>query len=132
MTQQQAVKDDRSLGELFSELAGETGTLIRHEVALAQTELTQKAIKVGYNIGFLVIGSVIGFAGLLAVLTAIIVILANFIPLWLSALLVGIGLAILAAVMISSGLKMLKETNFVPQQTVETIKEDAQWLKKQV
>lgn len=132
MAQQQAVKDDRSLGELFTELAGETGTLIRHEVALVQTELTQKAVKVGTNIGFLAVGGVFGFAALLAVLTSIIVILANFIPLWLSALVVGIGLGIIAAVMISSALKMLKETNLVPQQTVETIKEDAQWLKKQV
>ena len=43
MAQQQMVKEERSLGELFSELASETGTLVRQEVALAQAEMTKKA-----------------------------------------------------------------------------------------
>ena len=47
MAQQQLVKEERSLGDLFSELASETSTLVRQEVALAQTELTQKATVVG-------------------------------------------------------------------------------------
>ncbi len=44
---QQFVKDERSLGDLFSELAAETSSLVRQEVALAQVELTQKASSVG-------------------------------------------------------------------------------------
>ena len=132
MAQQQAIKDDRSLGELFSELASETGTLIRHEVALVQTELTQKVIQTGVKIGILAIGGVFALAALMALLTSLIVVLANVIPLWISALLVGITLGIIAAVMIVSALKMLKDTNLVPEQTVETLKEDARWLKKQV
>jgi len=55
-TQMQLQNDGRSLGELFSELAAETGTLVRQEVALAQVELTAKATSVGKNVGFLAIG----------------------------------------------------------------------------
>lgn len=132
MAQQQAIKDDRSLGELFSELANETGTLIRHEVALVQTELTQKVVQTGIKIGVLAIGGVLALAALMALLTSLIIVLANVIPLWISALVVGIALGIIAAVMIASAIKMLKDTNLVPEQTVETLKEDAQWLKKQV
>lgn len=132
MAQQQAIKDDRSLGELFSELAGETGTLIRHEVALVQTELTQKVVQTGIKIGFLAIGGIFGLAALMAFVTSLIVILANVVPLWLSALLVGGGLGIISTLIITSALKMLKDTNLMPEQTIETIKEDAKWLKKQV
>lgn len=132
MAQQQTAKEDRSLGELFSELAGETGNLVRQEVALAQTELTQKATLVGKNVGFLVVGGAVGYAALLAFLAAIIIGLANFVPAWAAALIVGAVVAIAAYIMISSALNSLKNTNLTPTQTVDSIKEDAQWLKNQV
>lgn len=129
---QETVKEDRSLGELLSELAGDTGTLVRQEVALAQAELTTKAVSVGKNVGFLAVGGLVAYAALLAILMAIIVGLAYFIPLWLSALLVGLVVGIIAFVLVSSALKALKETDLKPRQTVDTLKEDAKWLKNQV
>lgn len=132
MAQQQIVKDDQSIGDLFSQLANESSLLIRQEISLARTEISQKAVTVGKDIGYLAVGGAIGYVGLMAIVAAIIVGLANYIPLWLSALLVGIVIAIAAAILISSAIKSLKNTDFAPQQTVETLKEDAQWLKKQV
>lgn len=131
--EQQITKDERSLGELFSELATETSTLVKQEVALAQTELTQKAMKVGKNVGYLVVGGAVAYAALLAFVMALIIglgiLLANF---WLAALIVGVVIAVAAVVMIMSALSALKNTGITPTQTVETIKEDAQWLKDQV
>lgn len=132
MAQQQIVKDDQSIGDLFSQLASESSLLIRQEIALARTEMTQKAVTVGKDVGFLAVGGAIGYVGLMAIVAAIIVGLANFIPLWLSALLVGIVIAVIAAIMISSAVKSLKNVDLAPQQTVETLKEDAEWLKKQI
>lgn len=132
MAQQQIVKDERSIGDLFSELANETTTLIKQEVALAQAEITQKAEKIGKNIGFLVIGGTIANAALLAIVASVIIGLGYFIPLWFSALIVGIIIGIAAAVLISTGLKNLKDTNLKPKETVETLKEDAKWLKEQI
>jgi len=129
---QQLVKEERSLGDLFSELATETSTLVRQEVALAQTELTQKATSVGKNVGFLVVGGAVGYAALLAILTAAIIGLAYFVPAWAAALIVGVIVGIVAFLLVSSALKALKETNLTPNQTVETLKEDAEWLKNQV
>ena len=132
MAEQKTIKEERSLGDLFSELAGETGTLIRQEVTLAQVELTQKATAVGRNIGFLLVGGAVGYAALLAFMTAVIVGLANFVPLWAAALIVGVLIAIVAFLLISSALKSLKKTDLTPNQTVKSLKEDAQWLKNQV
>ncbi len=129
---QQLVKEERSLGDLFSELATETSTLVRQEVALAQTELTQKATSVGKNVGFLVVGGAVGYAALLAILAAAIIGLANFLPWWAAALIVGVAVGIVAFLLISPALKALKETSLTPNQTVETLKEDAEWLKNQV
>jgi formylmethanofuran dehydrogenase subunit B len=49
MMQQPMTRDERSIGDLFSELANETGTLIRQEVSLAQAEMTKKATEAGKN-----------------------------------------------------------------------------------
>ncbi len=130
---QQITKDERSLGELFSDLATETSTLVKQEVALAQTELTLKATKVGKNVGYLVVGGAVGYASLLAFVAALIIglgqLLNNY---WAAALIVGVIIAVVAVVMIMSALSALKNTGLTPTQTVETIKEDAQWLKDQV
>jgi hypothetical protein len=132
MAQQQMVKEERSLGELFSDLANDTGTLIRQEVALAQVELTNKATSVGKNVGYLVVGGAVAYAAVLALMTAVIIGLSYFIPAWASALIVGVAVGIAAYVMISSALAALKKTDLAPRETVETLKEDAQWLKNQV
>jgi hypothetical protein len=58
--------------------------------------------------------------------------LSNFIPAWASALLVGVAVGITAYLLITKALAALKNADLTPRQTVETLKEDAQWLKNQV
>jgi len=125
-------KQDRSIGDLFSELANETALLIRQEITLAKIELTQKASQVGLNIGFLVLGGAIAYAALLALLAAVIISLANVMPWWAAALVVAVVVGIVAAVLISKALTALKKTQIAPRQTVETLKEDPQWAKQQM
>src|SRR5437868_7760517 len=79
-------KEERSIVELFSELANETTTLVRQEVQLAKIELSQKAAQVGKEVGFIGLGGAVGYAGFLAVLAALILVIGQFIPVWLSAL----------------------------------------------
>jgi len=125
-------KQDRSIGELFSELATETGTLIRKEIELAKVELSQKASRVGRNVGYLVLGGAVAYAALLALLAAIITALANVIPWWAAAFVVAVVVGIVAAVMISKAVATLKQTELAPRQTTETLKEDVQWAKQQM
>jgi hypothetical protein len=132
MAQQRMAKEDRSLGDLFAELAGETGTLVRQEVALAQTEIVHKATKAGKNVGYLVVGGAVAYAGVLSIIAGIIILLSNVMPAWLSAILIGVAIGAAAYFMISSALAELKKTDPVPRNTVETIKEDAKWLKNEV
>lgn len=131
-TQLQLENDERSIGDLFTELAAETGTLIRQEVALAQVELTAKATSVGKNIGFLAIGGAVGYAAMLAILAGVILGLSYLMPAWVAAILVGGVVGIAAFVLISSALTEIRKTNITPEETVDSIKEDAQWLKKQL
>jgi hypothetical protein len=126
-------KDDRSLGELFADLARESSTLVRQEVELAKTEMTQKASRAARDIGFLAIGGAVAYAGLLAIIAAVIVALATAgLPWWLSALLVGLLVAAAGYFLIQKGLAALKREDLAPKRTLESLKEDAQWAKEQV
>ena len=124
-------RDDRSLGELFSELAQETTTLVRQEVNLATTEMTQKASRAGRHIGVLAAGGAVAYAGLLAILAGIIALLNAMMPLWVAALLVGIVVAIVGYVLVRRALDALKREDFAPRETIETLKEDQRWAKDQ-
>ena len=124
--------DERPLAELFSDLVNETTTLVRNEVALAKVEMTQKATKVGRNIGSLIVGGAIGYAALLAICAAAILLLDRVMPAWLAAVIVGVVVAAVAWMLISKALTALRRTQLAPQETVESLKEDAQWIKEQI
>jgi putative superfamily III holin-X len=124
-------RDERSLGELFSELAQETSALVRQEVTLAKTEMSQKASRAGRHVGVMAAGGAVAYAGLLAILAGVIVLLDNVMPLWLSALLVGIVVAVVGYLLVRRALDALKREDFAPRQTMETLKEDQQWAKDQ-
>jgi protein-S-isoprenylcysteine O-methyltransferase Ste14 len=122
-----------SLGELFSELARETSTLVHDEVQLAKAELTQKVSHIGKNMTGLAIGGALAYAGLLALVAAAIAgITAAGLPVWASALIVGVVLAGIGGVLVMTGLAAMKRVDPVPHQTVQTLKEDGEWAKQQV
>ncbi|HEX3101637.1 MAG TPA: phage holin family protein [Pyrinomonadaceae bacterium] len=125
-------KEERSVGELFTELATETGTLIRQEMALATAEMTGKVTRLGKNAGMVAAGGMVGFAAFLTLLAAIVAGLSYFMPVWLSALIVAVVVGAVAFYLISSSLAAIKRANLAPNETVTTLKEDVQWLKNQV
>jgi len=124
--------ENKPLGDLFGDLASDMSNLVRQEVALAKVEITQKAKGIGKNVGYLVVGGAVGYAALLAVIAAIIMLLDNYMPAWGAALLVGILIAGISWLLIGKALNALQETDITPRETVETLKEDAAWVKQQI
>ena len=127
----QARQDDRSLGELFSDLSREMSALVRQEVALAKTEMTEKVSVIGKNAALVAVGGALLFTALLALVATCIIALANAMPWWLAALIVTIIVAIIGGVVAWMGVENLKRASIAPTQTVDTIKEDATWIKQQ-
>jgi len=116
-------QDDRSLGDLFGELTRELGSLVRQEINLAKTEMSGKAAKAGKNIGFVAAGGFLAYAGLLALISALILgLIEAGLPGWASALIVGLLVVGAGGFMAMKGLNGLKEVDPVPRQTVETLK----------
>ena len=124
--------ENKPLGDLFSDLASDLSELVRKEVELARLEVGQKVKRVGKNVGYLVVGGAVAFAAMLAIIAAIIMLLDKVMPAWGAALLVGLVVAGIAWLMIGKATAALQETDLTPQQTVETLKEDAAWVKQQI
>jgi len=120
------------VGELLGDLMHETNTLVRQEITLAKNEMIQKASQAGRQVASLAIGGAVAYAGLLAIIAAIILLLihANVTP-WVAALLVGIVVTAIGGAMVMKGVNALKHADMAPRQTIETLKEDAQWAKDQ-
>ena len=129
----QTRRDERSLGELFGDLARDMGVLVRQEVGLATTEMTHKVTHAARDIAMIAVGALVVYAGLLAILAALIIGLeAMGLNWWQSALIVGVAVAVLGAVLVQRGLAALKNTDLAPRETLETLKEDAQWAKDRI
>ena len=126
------VRDERSLGDLFSDLSRETTTLVRQEVQLAKAELTQSATEAARGIGMLVAGGAVAYAGLFFLLLAIVfgLIEAGW-DAWLSALVVGLVVVAIGAILVLRARESLKPANLAPRRTIETLKEDQEWAKEQ-
>jgi uncharacterized membrane protein YqjE len=122
--------ENSSVGEIVGKLAGDFSRLMRAEIALAKAEAKEEARNAGKGVGLLA-GA--GYAGHLLVLflsLAVMFGLGHWMALGWAALIVGVVWGIVAAVLASSGRSQLKRATPPMSETVETLKEDAQWAKK--
>lgn len=120
---------ETSIGDLIGNISNDLSQLFRQEVELAKAELKEEAGKAGKAAGML--GGA-GFAGYLAVVLlsfALVFALANIMDAGWAALIVAVIWGVIGAVLYTTGRKKLKDVDPVPHRTVDTIKEDAQWLK---
>ncbi|ADB31019.1 protein of unknown function DUF1469 [Kribbella flavida DSM 17836] len=121
--------ETESLGQIVSQITTDLGTLTRQELALAKAELRDEAKLAGKGAGMLGGAAFAGWMLALFVSLTVMWALGEVMHLAWAALIVAVIWAVVAAVLASAGRKALKEVNPTPEQTVETLKEDAQWLK---
>jgi uncharacterized membrane protein YqjE len=123
--------DDRSLGEIFSDVANDLSTLIKQEMELAKTEMKDEARKAGKGAGLLGGAGLAGWLVLLFLSLTVVFALDEGLPLWLSALIVTVVWAIIAAVLAVTGRSALRRSNPQLPKTQQTLKEDAAWARAQ-
>lgn len=123
--------EEESLGQLFSNMSSQLSELVRKEVQLAKVETKQEIARAGKA------GGQLGAAAFCGYLTAVLFaftlgyLLDEVMPLPLAFAIVGAIFGIAAYLLAQRGRQQLKTINPVPEQTVDTLKEDAQWLKNQ-
>jgi Putative Actinobacterial Holin-X, holin superfamily III len=127
-----AREETESLGELFSRLTADLSKLVRDEVELAKVEINEAvggARTAGVSIG------AAGFFGLMAFVMLSFAAawgLAEAVPEGVAFLIVGGFYGLVALALFGLGRQRLKAVKPVPEQTVETLKEDVAWAKQQM
>lgn len=126
-------KDDRSLGELFSELAHETSTLVRQEMHLAGEEIGARTSKVGKEVAVAVAGGLFLHTSFLVVVASAILGMIDLgLDWWLAALIVAAVLAIVGYALVKYAASAIKRAGILPRRTMQHLKEDQEWAKEQI
>jgi hypothetical protein len=124
--------DDRSLGDLLTQLSRDTAQLVRKEMELATTEMTAKAKRAGVQVGVAAVGGALTHAGLLMFLAALVLGLSQLgVTPWLSALIVSFLTMGIGYMLVNRGMVGLRTTNITPTRAMESMKEDSRWTTRQ-
>ncbi|MFN7243376.1 MAG: phage holin family protein [Dietzia cercidiphylli] len=121
---------DQSVGQLMTQLSEQTSRLVRDELLLAQVELKNSAKHAGVGAGLFGGGGILALFGFGALVTAAIAGLALVLPLWLSALIVGAVLLIVAGVVALLGKKQVEQSTPAMERTVDSVKEDVRQVQE--
>ena len=123
-------KDTRSLIELVRALPGLISNLVKAEIAQFTKELAFKAKHAGIGIGLFIVAAAFGFFALGVLVAAAVLGIAVALPAWLAALIVGVGLLVLAGVIVLIGVRIMKKgMPPMPSESVESVKEDIEAVK---
>jgi uncharacterized membrane protein YqjE len=127
-----AASNGESTGELLKRFSEDATTLIRKEVELAKAELAEKGRQAGKGAGMFGGAGLFGVTAFGALTAFLILVLAEAMDAWLAALIVAAVYGAIAAVLALQGKQKMKEAAPPqPEQTVETLKEDVEWAKRQ-
>ncbi len=130
------MNEESSIVYLLKKLRDDTTTLVRDEISLAKTEISEKIASTSRNVGYLAAGALVAYAALMLILQGISFLLRD---LFISEnameeypLAVGIGFAALGALLIVKALNTLKKEPLTPTKTAETLREDKEWVQNKV
>jgi len=117
-------------GELINRLTEQTTALVRSELQLAKTEMTEKAKHAGVGAGLFGGAGIIALYGVGTLIATIILVLATFLDAWLAALIVTVVLFVIAGVVALIGKKQVSQaTPAAPERTIDSVKRDVETVK---
>jgi hypothetical protein len=114
-------KSDASVGQLLGTLATDTGALVRQELHLAATEMTEKAAAAARNAGLIAAGGALLHVGCIALLAGLVAALQPYLPLWSSAAIVGLVLVAAGVTILQTGLRALRQLDPLPRTALSTL-----------
>jgi len=140
-THTQTPNGEPSLASLIRELRDETTTLLRQEVALAKTEMSEKATVLGRNSIYVAIGGLVAYAGFIFVLLSVMRLmlvglvragLSEAVADWLAPAIVGLVILGVGYALIQKAKSTLSRESLVPEKTIQSLKEDKQWTQEKL
>ncbi|MBA2774861.1 MAG: phage holin family protein [Nocardioidaceae bacterium] len=123
--------EEQSLGGIVSRISSDFSQLVRQEIELAKLEMKEEGKKAGKAAGMLGGAAFAGWMFAIFASATLMWALNHLMDIAWAALIVALLWGVAAAVLAIQGRNKMREVNPKPEQTAETLKEDAQWLKAQ-
>jgi hypothetical protein len=121
---------ERPIGEVAKSLTSDLSLLLRQEIDLAKAEMAEKGRTAAPGLGMFGGAGIVALCAAGALTAFLILVLSTFLPDWAAALIVGAVLAAVAYVLVQQGKERVADAGTpVPEQTIETVKEDVEWAK---
>jgi membrane protein len=128
---QESVRPTKSTAELVKDLSESVSRLVRDEMQLAAAEMRTKGKQVGAGAGLFGAAGVLAWYGGAALIATGILALTLVMAAWLAALIVGVGLFLIAGIAALAGRKQLRNAAPpIPEQAVRGLKQDAETVKE--
>jgi uncharacterized membrane protein YqjE len=124
------LSERESFGELLGQLANNSAALVRDEITLAKQEMRENMKSLRSGIILTSVGALIGLLAVLTLTAAAVIALADVVGPAYSALIIGGALALVGGIIAMVGVGQIKRTSLKPEQTIETLEEDKEWLKE--
>jgi uncharacterized membrane protein YqjE len=120
-----------SLGDLFKRLSADSSHLVQQEIQLAKMELQESAARAAKAATRIGVAFVLALPGIMALTAALVIGLGILInSYWVSALIVGVVILVIAAILAKSAVGNFK-SGLAPRETVKTVREDVDWAKRE-
>ena len=124
-------ENNRSIADVLQDIVANVQTIIRSEVRLAKTEITEEASKAGRAAGMIAGGTAAALFTVWLLLLTILFALATAIPMWSASLLLVVVMAAITTILLSAGKKRWNAVHPKPEKTIESVKENVEWVKHQ-
>lgn len=121
--------DDRSIASVLSDIVGNIQQIVRAEVRLAKTEVREEIGKARRGMVFVAAGAATALLASVFILLTAVYALALIWPLWVAALVVGVGTGLIGFLLLTGGVRQIRSVSLPPPRTVETIQENIEWAK---
>lgn len=123
-------REPRSVPDLLSDLLRETTELFRTEGRLIRAEISDKVSQLQVGGGSLAAGAICLLVALIVLSQALVIALAHVVGAGWSALIVGIVLAVLGAMLLAKGKKDLETLSITPDRTLDQLGKDGRLVKE--
>jgi hypothetical protein len=121
--------DDRSIASVLSDIVGNIQQIVRAEVRLAKTEVHEEIGKAKRGMVFVAAGAATALLASVFILLTAVYALALIWPLWVAALVVGVGTGLIGFLLLTGGIRQIRSVSLPPPRTVESIQENIEWAK---
>ena len=121
---------DRSVSDVLQDILRNVQDILRSEVRLAKAEIRQEVTQAASSALWVTVGVVGVLSAWMFLLWTAVYALGAILPMWAATLVIAVAMAGAGGVLITAGLRRFTRINPVPERTMESLKENLEWMKQ--